>query len=193
MFREDILWFIPAIIIAFYQVRWIWGRLPLTDHKETEIKGSYNELDRFKFNYLICVVYCLFFLQLVFNFWEISNEPILEIILKIIGNIFIVSNFFISKKALNDLGNNWTAMDEYRIKKKQVLVTKGGYSLIRHPIYLAAFMEILGFELIANSWLVVIIGVFIFWFLKIILSEKKCSWSKNLKMNFYYIKPRLKN
>lgn len=161
MFREDIIFLIPALFIALYQVKFIWNKLPQAEEHETEILGEYTNLHRVLFSYLKSLGYSIFLLQLIF--------PILEItflspnLLRISGYMFIISGFIVSLTGIKALGFNWTGMHEYRIKKGQQLVTKEIYKVIRHPIYLAVILEVVGFELVARSWLVIPFLIISFW------------------------------
>jgi len=73
--------------------------------------------------------------------------------------------FLIALISLKKLGSNWSGMTDFRIKKNQVLVKDGIYALVRHPIYLAVQLEILGYELVVNSWLVVPVMLVVFWYI----------------------------
>ncbi len=165
IFRPDVLWLLPAVAIALIQAKFIWGKLPETNPQETAIPGKYDDLDQFGLSYVTIFVTFLFILQLITPLWNISSDQTVILVMRVLGYILIVGGFVISLKALKDLGNNWTGMNEYRIKKDQQLITNGIYNKIRHPIYLAVLMETLGYELIANSWLLVpilVIGTVIF-------------------------------
>jgi protein-S-isoprenylcysteine O-methyltransferase Ste14 len=151
MFRNDFLWLLPCLVVALYQVKIIWGKLPLFDDKDTAIKGQYDIFDKFKLSYLQGLTKVFFGLQLVFSFLPITDSAASSDIRKI-GYFLVILGLIISLFALKTLGKNWTGMNDYRIVKDQKLVTKGIYSLIRHPIYLAVILESVGFELVANSW-----------------------------------------
>lgn len=162
-FRPDFLWLLPALIIALIQVFLVWGKLPFADHKETEVRGKYDDLDFIKIRYFMYFAVVLFLIQLVTPLFPISKIIFLDLIFKVFGLGLIITGFVISLSALKELGDNWTGMDEYRIKKGQQLVTTGIYRYIRHPIYSAVLIEVLGYELLTNSLLIlpVTIGAFI--------------------------------
>lgn len=155
MLRDDFSWLVPAILIAIYQAFWVWRRLPEYQGEDTEISGDYTPEDLLKFNFLKYVVYCFFIFQLVFPILPISRDGLITIFIRIFGYLLIVTGLTLSLRALKVLGNNWSGMFVYRIKKGQKLVTHGVYGLVRHPIYLAVILETTGFELVANSWLFV--------------------------------------
>jgi len=157
MFRNDILWLLPALLLALIQVKLIWPCQPEFDEADTEMKGSNSEYDVLVFDYLQNVAYVLFIMQLFVPILLISRNFAVIFSLKIIGYLLVMAGFIISLFALNTLGNNWTGMTDYRIKKGQVLVQNGVYKIVRHPIYLAVILEIVGYEFVANSWFVIIL------------------------------------
>lgn len=154
MLREDLPWLLPAVLMALLQVKWIWGKLPDFEDRDTLIEGEYRDLDIFKLDYLMCLAYSVLLIQLAFPLFSITNSQNTISFFRISGYFLVGLGFVISWLALKKLGDNWTGMDRYRIKRKQTLVTVGVYSLVRHPIYLAVLLELAGFELVANSYLV---------------------------------------
>lgn len=153
MLRSDILWLMPAVLIAIYQVFWLWRRLPDYREEDTALSGRYTSKDLIRFNFLRYVAYCFFIFQLGFVILPMSDHTPFLIFLRLVGYLMIFSGLIISKRALKVLADNWSGMFVYRIKKGQKLITDDVYSFIRHPIYLAVILEATGFELIANSWL----------------------------------------
>lgn len=154
MFRPDILWFIPAVIIDLYQPFFVWGRLKPFDDKDTEISGIYTQTDHLRYDYLYRLSYIIFYLQLVFVIFPITTNSSILLFFRIGGNFLIISGLILSVQAINQLKDNWTGMFYYRIKKRQKLVTDDVYCFIRHPIYSSIILKVLGFELIVNSWLI---------------------------------------
>lgn len=163
MFRSDLFWLLPAILVALFQVKWIWRRLPEPRAVDTIVAGDYKEQDLFRLDYLMYLTYFILIIQLMVPLFAITDSAIFTFWLRIGGYILVISGFIASMLALKKLGDNWTGMFYYRIKKKQQLVTSGVYSLIRHPIYSAVLVELLGFELIANSWISLILLISGFW------------------------------
>lgn len=152
-FRDDIFLLLPAVLIASFQLFAIWHRLPRELPKDTEIPGSYDDLERLRIDYFFYFAIFIFLVQLITLVLQITSSFFVDLILKIIGYWFVISGLVISLSALSTLGDNWSGLVNYRIKFNQQLVQEGIYKYIRHPIYLSVLMEILGFELIANSWL----------------------------------------
>ncbi len=160
MFRDDIIFISPAVIIALFQIKVVWAHLPHFDQNNSKVQGKYsqNMLDLFALGKSL--VYALLALQLAFDIAPITNSPNVSVLLMVIGYISVLSGFGISICALKDLGTSWTSMLQYRIKKQQKLITSGIYKYIRHPIYLSVILELVGYELIVRSWLFVIFLIF---------------------------------
>lgn len=163
MIRSDFLWIIPAVLIAFYQIRQ-WKKLPIYDETETEVKGQYTDHQKQRIEFFIRVLGFIFWIQIIIPILKITAIPTADFYLKITGYFLILVGFILSKAALQALGDNWSGMVEFRIRKGQKLVTHGIYRWIRHPIYLSAILEVTGFELVANSYLAVIFLVVTAWF-----------------------------
>lgn len=161
--REDWYWIAPSILIIYLQAKVIWGVLPRYNDVETEIVGKRSGNDIFIF---FCIENFLKVLGIIQ--FGVVVLPIIDGVglfyLRFLGYLFVIFGFVISVWGLNKLGNNWSGMMGYRIIKGQILVTGGIYKWIRHPIYLGLVMEIVGYQLIVNSWLVVPIFVLMFWY-----------------------------
>jgi protein-S-isoprenylcysteine O-methyltransferase Ste14 len=80
--------------------------------------------------------------------------------LKYAGLALFFSGLCISIFGRIHLGENWIELEERQVLPSQVLVTRGIYRYIRHPIYLGDVFLVTGFELALNSWLF-ILGFFI--------------------------------
>lgn len=195
MFREDVLFLIPALLLLLFQLRFV-KRLPEVDQDMTEISGEYTLTDHFKFHYLQNLILVIFLMQLVFIFLEVRILP--AALLYLIGYFLLIIGLLIYFLAFKTLGTNWSAMHQYRIKKDQKLVTNGIYKLIRHPIYLAVILEIVGFEIVARSYLFIILGAlgFLFFFshikkeeglLKLKFKQQFIAYQKKTKMLIPYV------
>jgi protein-S-isoprenylcysteine O-methyltransferase Ste14 len=98
---------------------------------------------------LVVLFICLQLLSLdLLNFRGSIFIPVFGFILSLIA-------FFLAISARKQLGANWVDASEYQIKNNQELITTGIYRYIRHPIYTAIFLSIIGAELVAQSYLVV--------------------------------------
>lgn len=70
----------------------------------------------------------------------------------IFGFILVLSGTIMSIFARRELGTNWTHATDYQIKKDHILVTTGIYAYVRHPIYFATNVTLIGAELVAESY-----------------------------------------
>lgn len=81
------------------------------------------------------------------------------LVLRIAGVILFTLGLLIAILARLELGNNWSDIEAGLVKQDHMLVNRGVYRYIRHPIYTGDLVMLLGFELCLNSWLVVAILV----------------------------------
>lgn len=176
MFRADILYIIPAFLIALFQVKVIWKMLPTPKEEDTEVKGIY--MDNIKYTLLIDIfmhcMYIFLFFQFFFHVLPITNNFFISFIMRSVGYVLILSGFIESIFALYSISDNWTGLVGYRIKKNQKLITTGIYNYIRHPIYSAVLLEMTGYQFLVNSWLSlgVLFPLYMFFFYHIQLEEK---------------------
>jgi len=88
---------------------------------------------------------------------QVLGLPLLSfhpsLILQFIGFGFVAYGFATSMAARRTLGANWAHGAEYQIKSGHELITAGIYRYVRHPIYTGIFISIIGAELVAGSWL----------------------------------------
>ncbi|HEX3082800.1 MAG TPA: isoprenylcysteine carboxylmethyltransferase family protein [Candidatus Saccharimonadia bacterium] len=71
----------------------------------------------------------------------------------LVGFVLVAYGFATSMSARHTLGANWAHGAEYQIKSGHELITTGIYRYVRHPIYTGIFLSMIGGELIAGSWL----------------------------------------
>lgn len=74
---------------------------------------------------------------------------------RVAGVILFTLGLLIAILARLELGNNWSDIEAGLVKQDHMLVNRGVYRYIRHPIYTGDLVMLLGFELCLNSWLVV--------------------------------------
>lgn len=70
-----------------------------------------------------------------------------------IGFLLVLTGLLLALKARRDIGINWANSYELQVKQHQELVTWGVYSVIRHPIYTAMVLMLVGSQLVAQSYL----------------------------------------
>lgn len=76
---------------------------------------------------------------------------------EVVGFLCVLLSIEISVMARREIEDNWSHAAEYQIKKGHTLTTSGIYGWIRHPIYLAVILSVLGVELQTRSLLVVLL------------------------------------
>jgi protein-S-isoprenylcysteine O-methyltransferase Ste14 len=74
--------------------------------------------------------------------------------LRTIGTVIYTVGLSVAILARLQLGRNWSDIETPQIAASQVVVSRGLYRSIRHPVYLGDLMLLLGLELALNSWLV---------------------------------------
>jgi len=82
------------------------------------------------------------------------HRPI-EVNITISGCILLAISFCLRWWGMKSLGHQWAihAVGSSKLSvKDQSILRHGPYQIIRHPIYLAAIMEVIGIPLIANSF-----------------------------------------
>lgn len=77
------------------------------------------------------------------------------LILRVAGVTLFSLGLLIAIMARLELGNNWSDIEAGLVKQDHMLVNRGVYRYIRHPIYTGDLVMLLGFELCLNSWLVI--------------------------------------
>jgi len=173
--RDNILFLFPALFIFYIQKK-IWSKLPNFYPSDTEIPGD-NSLRVSKIYLYLFFTYSIFiflFVEFLFSIFPIINQFLLITISYCLAYIFIITGFVFSIIALHNLGQNWTAMFLYRIKKEQQLITVGIYKYLRHPIYSAVLLELTGYQLLVNSYLsFIFLPLIYFFFLHQIHLEEK--------------------
>lgn len=96
--------------------------------------------------------------------WGVISIPLIQICgvhilefkslnAQIVGVVIVILGTVISLWSRYTLAANWANGYEYQIKEDQELVTRGVYSVIRHPIYLGLILVAIGIELVAQSYL----------------------------------------
>lgn len=74
--------------------------------------------------------------------------------LLVIGTAIYTAGILVAILARLQLGKNWSDIETPQLAAGQVIVSRGLYRCIRHPVYVGDLMLLLGLELALNSWLV---------------------------------------
>ena len=109
------------------------------------------------FSYIALIIFCI---------WEyFLRDDRINLLVSLSGFLLYFLGMSLRRSAIRDLGGNWSNFTE--IKNGHELVTRGIYSYLRHPYYLAVIFELVGVSLIANSYailtLVFLIQVPLLW------------------------------
>jgi protein-S-isoprenylcysteine O-methyltransferase Ste14 len=81
----------------------------------------------------------------------ISSE---SLILRIIGTLTFSAGLWIAIGSRTALGANWSDIEAAKVSDEHVIVSRGPYRFIRHPIYVGDLLLLFGLELALNSWFV---------------------------------------
>jgi protein-S-isoprenylcysteine O-methyltransferase Ste14 len=95
--------------------------------------------------------FILFFLYLG-KYIDFALLPINFYVRIIVGGILIILGLALFFASHYYLGNNWSPNIEKRFSKSKTLITTGPYRYIRHPIYTASFITLLGFGILSANW-----------------------------------------
>ncbi len=80
--------------------------------------------------------------------------------LSILGFVLFFMAFFLRQWVIRTLGPFWSIEIEMRDQHK--LITTGPFQFCRHPNYLAIILEVIGFCLVANAFVTLIISLLIY-------------------------------
>ena len=147
---------LPAFLYAFRQIKKMWWSLPQSP------SDNYSQKSKLKIIFFCFGLLSFYLFQL---FYPLSPSPY-PLIFIIFGYLLIFIGFWLCKKALATLGNNWASLLDYQIKPGQKLITTGIYKYLRHPLYLGDILWLTGLELVLNSWLFIplfFLLSFLFW------------------------------
>lgn len=95
---------------------------------------------------------------LILHFFTVTYKNPLYIT---IGFIFFISATIMRIRAVQKLGAHWNIhLVPGFISSNQNIVKEGPYGLVRHPIYLAAFLELIGLAFISSGFFYIIVIIF---------------------------------
>jgi protein-S-isoprenylcysteine O-methyltransferase Ste14 len=100
----------------------------------------------------IAILLCLFVQLFVADLLPIASDAQR---LRIVGVVIFTFGLLIAILARVALGSNWSDIEVGQVKDDHLLVNRGVYRYVRHPIYTGDLAMLVGFELCLNSWLVI--------------------------------------
>ena len=98
--------------------------------------------------------------------------PSLSSLIKILSVLLTLSGFIICITARQSLGESWTNAEDYKEKRKFKLINSGIYKFVRHPIYSGLNMMITGAEILAQSYVLLLLPLLYLWTYKQALNEE---------------------
>lgn len=87
------------------------------------------------------------------NFIDFALLPINIYFRFVAGGVLILIGFALFFQAHKHLGKNWDHTIEDKFSKDKKFVRTGPYRYIRHPIYSASLVSLLGFGVLSANWL----------------------------------------
>lgn len=91
-------------------------------------------------------------------------KPQFPVIIQILAILICLKGLIICIVAHKTLGKNWTNAKDYKNSTTTHLVSSGIYGYIRHPIYLGLILVFTGSEMLANSYLIILLPLLYLWF-----------------------------
>lgn len=155
---DILLRIISAIIFISWLAYWLFA-----EKNADREKPKTKNISFFHKNNIKKIFMRIFEVILILQFFGLSILPIknASVDMQLIGLFLIVIGVSISITARKELGTNWAHAYEYQVKQRQELVTTGIYSYIRHPIYAGLIFAIIGGEMVARSYLIFVVILFI--------------------------------
>jgi len=136
---------------------------------------GYNKKHTFRrsIKYIIALILFFFYFKGYFDFAILQFDLYLRLILGILVILLGMSLFF---WAHYYLGKNWSPILEKKFSKSKKLIKSGPYYYLRHPIYTASFITLLGFFILTANWMLTgipLIVLVLFYMYKMPREEKE--------------------
>ena len=140
---------LTALFLIFAVYHFVQRILEIKLHQRE--KGNVKERQSFQW---------MAFFHLVYYFGSILECVLirspLHVGVSILGLILFFLGFVLRKWAIQTLGRFWSVRVE--VRKDQPLIKRGPYRYCRHPNYLAIALEVVGFCLVANAYLTLLVS-----------------------------------
>ncbi|MFH1308023.1 MAG: isoprenylcysteine carboxylmethyltransferase family protein [archaeon] len=99
-------------------------------------------------NIVLLILFILYFS----NYLDFANFSLNYYLRIFIGlSLIFIGSFLIFWAHIN-LGENWSPVIEKKFYKSKKLIRTGPYKYIRHPIYSASFVMLIGFVFLTANW-----------------------------------------
>ncbi|MCK5242255.1 isoprenylcysteine carboxylmethyltransferase family protein [bacterium] len=96
--------------------------------------------------------YVLMMNATIIEFYFLRSQTGIMLAPSLAGFTLFVFSFFLRQWSVKHLGVQWAIHLEGTEKRGRYIVQTGPYAFVRHPIYLAAMLEVLGIPLFFNSF-----------------------------------------
>jgi protein-S-isoprenylcysteine O-methyltransferase Ste14 len=108
-----------------------------------------------------CIITIPFLILYLIGFIDFAFVNINNYIRIFLGLPIIFLGFLLFIWAHYHLGKNWNAI-VHKVSKPSTLITSGPYKYIRHPIYSASFITIIGFGILSANYIIFLITFCLF-------------------------------
>ena len=128
---------------------------------------------RLSIKYIVTIILLILYFGGYFDFAMLGINSYVRMILGLLI-IFIGMVLFFWTHA--HLGKNWSPVIEKKFTKSRKLIKTGPYRHMRHPIYSASFVTLIGFGIFTANWLIFVVPLVIlvvFYAIKIPKEEKE--------------------
>lgn len=149
--------FMAILIFAILHIYWRISEKGIA--KALEFKNPLASLFEKSF-----LSYAQFIVVLQLAGLSLFPKPQFPIIFQFMAILICLSGLVVCIAARKTLGKNWTNAKDYKQNPTARLVSSGIYSYIRHPIYLGLILVFTGSEILANSYLIVLLPLLYLWF-----------------------------
>lgn len=122
---------------------------------------------KFLIKYLLAILFISLYFSGILDFAQFRINLAIRFVL---GLVLIFSGFFLFFLSHKYLGKNWNPHIEDKFPKSRTLITSGPYRYVRHPIYLASFISLIGLGIYSANSIIFSIPLLIlilFYFYKI--------------------------
>lgn len=138
-----------SVFLPFYIVFLLVGTLERVT--STFIKKSQKSSLQIYYKWTFFVPFLTYILiicaSIVEYFTFVKN---INLSITIFGIIVFFAGMLLRRKAISDLGENWSVYIE--IKKGHEFIKKGVYNFLKHPYCVAVLLELMGICLVSNSF-----------------------------------------
>jgi len=131
------------VILIIWRVYWD------INTKKAEIKKPKTDKNKRIIEIILFNVSGIYILVNLFSF---VLFPFHNLLIQIIGFVFVIFGFIEAMVDRITLNDNWTRSFEFQIKESHELISTGIYGYVRHPIYGGLILMVPGVLLVSGSY-----------------------------------------